>query len=362
MKTLRWVRRNFRPVIPALILLFVCDSIYSQAYFRSGIFLHHSTGQNIWGPNGSSTSVPQEMEGYNTAHSFTGPQAVTLNEEWWAPDNNEWATQHAFFENPDQVTGIGYYLQGNRIIVIKSCFPSSSIIGAGNPEDTLTPDLKTVANYKWHWRHIARVMKMHPQNFFVIWTNAPLEPNSTNPDEAAFSDWFCSWAKDTLARGLDPAFGHFPGNVYVFDFFHKITGSNGMMLSKYATGPGDSHPNAAATTLIAPQFVQEIFNASIGYESVFGIQPSPESSLYGISAAPNPFREQTVIGFSLQQDQPAELALFDMTGRKIRSVWNGNRKGNYRVFLRGDQLAPGMFCIRFSVNGGLQSSLVLIIE
>lgn len=82
------------------------------------------------------------------------------------------------------------------------------------------------------------------------------------------SKQFCSWAKNVLAERLDPETGLFPPNVYVFDFFQKLTGSNGMMLEMYVAGPGDSHPNAAATQLVAPQFVQEIFNASIGYEFV----------------------------------------------------------------------------------------------
>ena len=111
-------------------------------------------------------------------------------------------------------------------------------------------------------------MSSHPDNFFVIWTNAPLEFYSTNTSEALLSKQFCAWAKDTLAQGLDPEFGAFPPNVYVFDFFHKLTGSNGIMLEMYAASHGDSHPNSAATQLVAPQFVQEIFNAAIAYEAI----------------------------------------------------------------------------------------------
>jgi hypothetical protein len=240
----------------------------SPDYFRSGIFLHHSTGSNIWGPNGSSTSVPQEMSAYNTAHGYAGAQAVIMNEEWWSPGDNEWVTQHEFFEDPGPASGIGYYLPGNKIIVIKSCFPSSAVTGSGQASDTLSPWLKTIYNYKWHWRHIIKAMSSHPDNFFVIWTNAPLEPYSTNVSEAMLSKKFCTWAKDTLATGLDVTYGAFPPNVYVFDFFHKLTGTDGMMLQIYAVAPYDSHPNSQATQLVAPQFVQEIFNASVAYEAI----------------------------------------------------------------------------------------------
>jgi hypothetical protein len=238
----------------------------SAGLFRSGLFLHHSTGGNIWGPNGSSTSVPDEMENYNNTHSYTGDNAVSMNEEWWSPGDNEWSTQHEFFEGNTAYTDINEYLANNKILVVKTCFPASAMEAWGQASDTNNPTYKTVYNYKWHWRHIIRVMEAHPENFFVIWTNAPLEPYSTNTSEADLSNKFCTWAKDTLAVGLDPAFGDFPENVYVFDFFHKLTGSNGMMLVQYRASAGDSHPNATATELVAPQFVQEIFDAAIGYE------------------------------------------------------------------------------------------------
>ena len=38
----------------------------------------------------------------------------------------------------------------------------------------------------------------------------------------------------------------------------------------YQIQSGDSHPNAAATELVAPQFVNEIFNAAINYENISG--------------------------------------------------------------------------------------------
>ena len=79
-----------------------------------------------------------------------------------------------------------------------------------------------------------------------------------------WSKQFCKWAKDTLANGLDPVFGAFPNNVYVFDFFSKLTDANGYMLLQYANDPNVTpHPNAAATELVARQLVNEVFDHSI---------------------------------------------------------------------------------------------------
>jgi len=256
------------------ILIGINTSLYTQSNFRSGVFLHHSTGANIWGPNGSSTSIPQQMTIYNTTKGYTDSTAVSMNEVWFPGSgaDNDWYNWHWIFDNLDPNNNIYPFLAANKIVVIKSCFPSSNITGYGSPADTSGSGVtyKTIYNYKWHWRSILNIMKQHPENFFVIWTNAPLVAEATNSTEARLAKEFCTWAKDTLANGNDPVYGAFPPNVYVFDFFHKLAMQNGYMNPAYQVQSGDSHPNAAATELVAPQFVQEVFDAAIAYESFAG--------------------------------------------------------------------------------------------
>jgi hypothetical protein len=294
--------------------------------FRSGIFLHHSTGGCIWGPNGSSTSVPQEMQLYNQVHGFTGDQAVTMNEQWFpGSTDNEWSTWHTVFEH-DQPEAISGYYAGNRIIMVKSCFPSSALEGVGQPSDTTQPWMKTIFNYKWHWRHLAGVMRAHPQNFFVIWTNAPLEHQSTDSTAARLSDRFCTWAADTLQAGLDPVMGVFPRNVYVFDFFHKLTDPAGFMLDQYRAGPGDSHPNAAATALVAPQFVRETFDQSILYEAYVndpsaGPEPGPfDRHDRSLVVSPSPSAGPVTFYYVADEAGPASIRVYSAGGRLLRTL------------------------------------------
>ena len=279
-----------KSMIFSLVLLMIFTCAFSQNNFRSGIFLHHSTGGYIWGPNPDGTStktIPGEMGRYNLEHNYTGSQAVSMEEEWWSPGDNEWSTQHEFFEGNTAYTDINYYLSNYKILVVKSCFPSAAIESWGQPSDTTDPTYKTVYNYKWHWRHIVRVMQDHPLNFFSIWTNAPLEVHSTNASQASLSKKFCIWAKDTLATGLDPVFGPFPPNVFVFDYFGKMTDENGYELPQFVMGVGDSHPNGNGTDFAAPQFVDEIFDAAIAYESQYnGVPEKNKPSM--ITCYPNP--------------------------------------------------------------------------
>ena len=266
-----------------IILIGINSNTFTQS-FRSGVFLHHSTGGTIWGPNGSNTSIPQEMTAYNTANGYIDSNAVSMSEVYFPGSGigNEWFEWHWIFDGLDPNNDIYPYLANNKIVVIKSCFPSSNITGYGSPDDTSGAGVayKTIYNYKWHWRSILRIMEQHPENFFVIWTNAPLVQEATNSSEALLAHQFTTWAKDTLAAGLDATYGAFPPNVYVFDFFHKLTTANHYMNPMYQIQSGDSHPNAAATELVAPQFVNEIFNAAINYETIIPVELTLFSGSY----------------------------------------------------------------------------------
>ena len=346
--------------IPATIFIFAALSVFApaqQTHFRSGVFLHHSTGATIWGPNGSSTSVPDEIARYNSEHNFSGIDSVDLTEVGWPvePWNNEWERWHRIFENEDTIDAdIRPYLDTEKIIVIKSCFPSSELAGVGSAEDTLDPTLKTVTNYKWHWRNVVSIMAEHPKNFFAVWTNAPLVANATNDEQAGRSDSFCRWAKDTLAAGLDPVFGTFPMNVYVFDFFHKLAGIDGKLPAQYASSNDDSHPNAAATELVAPQFVDEVFNAAIAYENlIIGVKrPEGKSSTFKLNQNyPNPFNPTTVISYKLSALSQVTLKVYDVLGRDVVTLVSGERTpGSYTADFDASRLPSGIYFYRLLVR------------
>lgn len=312
----------------------VFETVSAQTMFRSGTFLHHSTGQNIWGPNGSSTSIPAQIAQYNTAHGLSGSNAVSMAQQGWPlnPWENEWERWHRIFKGQDPAANIQPILDGNSIIVIKSCFPSSAITGMGQPSDTLAFTPKTVYNYKWHWRHIIHEMAQRPQNYFVIWTNAPLGAASTNPAAASLAKKFCTWAKDTLAMGLDPEFGSFPSNVYVFDYFRKIADENGMAPPGLCVSTTDNHPNAAATELIAPQFVNEIFDAAILYEQGGSIlEVSPMQQMVPPDADNFNYQVTSNTTWMASSDQPWCTVTPQASGNAILTATFGINTGETRV-------------------------------
>jgi len=264
-----------------IILIGLSSTILSQTSFRSAIFLHRSVGGNIYGPNGSNTSVPEECELYNIAHNYSGNDTVYIYDEVFPPisTDNEWYRWHHIFDNDlgyqsYSTTFYSYINDPNYdIIIIKTCYPAANIFYVGVPSDTLTEyEERNLEVYKWHIRSFLDIMKQYPDKFFVIWTLAPYTESMTEPLFASYADWFSTWMKDTLATGLDATYGAFPPNVYVFDYFNKIADENGYMPLQYAIASNDPHPNAAATELIAPQFVHEIFDAAIYYESTIPVE------------------------------------------------------------------------------------------
>ncbi len=340
----------------------------AQTRFRSGVFLRHSTGGCIWGFNGAPTGIPQEVDSYNSSRGLTGDRAVSLVQMGW-PDNpwdNEWERWHRIFLNRDTIVAdIRPILATHKVVMIKSCFPSSSMSGYGSPADTLNWTEKTVMNYKWHWRSFISVMRNHPENFFIVWTNAPLV--NTNDNAARLSDQFCRWAKDTLAQGLDPEFGPFPANVYVFDFFHKLADSTGRLPLKYAEGSNDSHPNAAATVLVAPQVVQEMFDAAIVYEnltstSVLNPVGSPLVMTLGQNF-PNPFNPSTAIPFRVDREGQVRVRVFDTLGHVVAVLVDSHLSpGSYQVHWNASTLSSGTYIYRLDAPGHAEAKQAILLK
>jgi hypothetical protein len=299
----------------ALTIIFIvfCFQPFAQDKLRNGIFLHHSTGLNIWGPNGSNTTVTDEVNTYNKSKGLTDNNKMSLEEKWFGDEDNEWYIIRDFFEGKlSTEKPIDYYYENYKIIIVKSCYPSSDIIGEGAEGQDRT--LKTIYNYKQHWRAIVKIMEQHPDNFFVIWTNAPRVKNKTDADKALRSKEFCNWAKNILAEGKDLEYGRFPKNVYVFDFFSKLTNDYGYLKDEYAVSLWDSHPNYKATNLVAPQLVREIFDAALAYERVS--TSTGNQTVEKIRVYPNPATDRININIK-DTDNHSKVVVSNMCGQTI---------------------------------------------
>ena len=292
---------KFKILLTVIIFSGFVSNIFPQTPFRSGIFLHHSSGGVIWG--NSSPNVPQLINMYNIENNYTGNNEVTMNiDEGFFPSlqngGNFYDAWHAVFVGesayPEEDIELQQHIQNNSIVVIKSCWGGSDIGPMGNPADTLVIDDETSTTGRtyyrtqWHWRSIIRAMQSYPDNFFVIWTAIPLVPGGGF--DGTLAHRFFTWAKDTLAAGNDPNFGDFPDNVFVFDAFHLLAVETDSItvpnwVAHWGMNPlyhdeGNNHPNLTGANVVAQPFIWETFDAAIAYESALRIKSNVNTKIF----------------------------------------------------------------------------------
>ncbi len=78
----------------------------------------------------------------------------------------------------------------------------------------------------------------------------------------------------------------------------------------------------------------------------------PQPSSFALSPVyPNPFNDFAQIGFQLDRSGKVRLTLFDLTGKEVRSIINGNlTAGQYTVPLDGTGLPGGLYLIELTKN------------
>ena len=264
------LRGRFLSRLTPLFLILLLTQIPNLApaqQFRKAIFPHRSVGLFLWdrhivdANSTPPTTIPNEIAKYNSAHGYSGSNAVTMDKlepQGPAPMNN-WEDWDAVFAGNEWTSEFQSILADYSIIVVKTGYPATQQMSYGFPW--------TLSNYQAEWRRIIGHMRDRPDKFFVITTNYPAATDGHSERDQQ-SNLFCQWAKNTLATGND-SFGPFPPNVYVLDWFHMIASSvDGYCDPSYGSvdiGEGD-HPSNSACGIIDPQFVQQIFDAAIAYE------------------------------------------------------------------------------------------------
>lgn len=268
--------KNQMLFIVTLFVVFV-SMIYPQEKFRHMIYLCQSIGGHIYN-EGVITNVPAEVDSYNVKYGLTGENAVQITkypDDDYPPGGNQmWNWQKAFYDSA------GYSFKEEflddtsySIIMVKFCAASQSAIWFywyEGPQDTINyPQTQSYYNYQWYIRKIVRKMEEYPNKFFILWNLPSGIETMGNPSEMQMLADFNYWMTDSLANGLDAQIGDFPPNIYVFDYFNLLKSPySNYMDSIYRDAPDDYHPNAAASEVVAPELVEQTFNAAIVYENL----------------------------------------------------------------------------------------------
>jgi carbohydrate binding protein with CBM11 domain len=211
------------------------------------IFLHHSVGEGLinegsvrekltalgyaFYDHGYNEEGLRNANGSHTGRNFNVPGDNT-NPDGFANIFGQGLT------NPP--TNTFSHLMQYDVILFKSCYPVSNIESADD-----------LNRYKAHYRSIINRMDSYPNKTFIIVTQPPLVPNETDTNAARRAREFANWLKsDSFLAGHK--------NVFVFDFFGRLAGSDNMLKAGYRQDRYDSHPNSRANREIGPVFVNFI--------------------------------------------------------------------------------------------------------
>jgi hypothetical protein len=96
-----------------------------------------------------------------------------------------------------------------------------------------------------------------------------------------------------------------------------------------------------------------------------GVPPHPGSASRFVLAqnSPNPFRRASVIRFALAEAGNTRLAVFDASGRQVRTLLDGARlePGEHTLELDATGLKPGLYWYRLECNGQAQTRRMVAI-
>ena len=126
----------------------------------------------------------------------------------------------------------------------------------------------------------------------------------------------------------------------------------------------DSHPNTAATNLVAPQFVQEIFNAAIAYEAIHnGINEINNDNILVLENTPNPFSEYTNISFSIPQQTKVQLSIYNLNGVLVKQLLDEVKpKGLFAITFNSNEFENGTYFCQLKTNKTTITKKMLIVH
>lgn len=336
------------------------------------IFLHHSTGGNIW--NGG---VPEWFKQYDSKQGVNyqiteqpfpkGDPYAWKNYpyDYW----NIWvdhAGNEPFMEEPTLEILTKQY----QVIIFKHCFPVSGIeADTGNPN--IASEDKRIENYKLQYNALKAKMHEFPNTKFIVWTGAGLVRNNTNEEQGIRTRKFFDWVKKEWDERGD--------NIFIWDFYELETEGGLYLKDEYAASPDDSHPNEPFAKKVAPLFCQRIVdvvegrgdNSSImGYTGIMEDDKRrnlPENP-YLFQNNPNPFNAETVIQYDLSGKCHAILRISDISGREIVTLVNEEQApGSYFIHWdgtgqNGQQLASGVYFYELNAGNFVKSRKMTLIK
>lgn len=232
------------------------------------IFLHHSTGNNIWrgGKTGRVDRVIYKLNHKSAVDNWfqkynqkNGRNYVIKDQFFPKKEPYGWKNYpHDYYTIWVKNAGNKPYMEeptlemltkNNNVIIWKHCFPVGAI-----QEDTGNPDIdspvKSLENYKLQYLALKEKMHEFPNTKFIVWTGAALVKGNTNEEQAKKAKEFHNWVINQWDKPGD--------NIYLWDFYELETEGGLYLKDEYAASRSNSHPSKSFSKKAYPYFCQRI--------------------------------------------------------------------------------------------------------
>ncbi len=98
--------------------------------------------------------------------------------------------------------------------------------------------------------------------------------------------------------------------------------------------------------------------------SVKNVNPSVPNEFVLYPNYPNPFNPSTTVRFILNKSERVSLSVYDMSGRLVRTIIEGDLKqpGTYSVRFNADRLSSGTYLLRLRAGGFVQTQKIVLLK
>jgi len=278
-------------IIISSINYFNVEIVSADSPYDDLVFIHHSCGNN-WLNAGLHNALLNKdyIDERNDIYYNTDVSPDSGRPDSLAPEPGDKTNMnHWILWFNDYLEGVknhgcsdGY----NKIIMFKSCYPISNIVGTGtepgDPFSATYPSGQTIVNYKAVYRHpsgpgntysnggytyypLEDVFAANPNILFMPVTAPPRHYTGSTDDEAHRARMFNNWLKNDW---LDDYNNNNLGvnNVAVYDWFDFLAYPDdhashpNRLKGEYGGGSGNSHPNTQANQDSTDDFATDSTN------------------------------------------------------------------------------------------------------
>ena len=234
------------------------------------IFLHHSTGNNIWRGGISNTAsklgfdgdVSKWFENYNEENekNYKISETNFPKKSPYGWNNYPYDYYNIWVKNAgdklyQEEPTLEILTKKYDVIIFKHCFPVSNI-KADSANTDIDSDIKTLGNYKLQYDALKKKLLEFPETKFIVWTPTALVKSKTNNDQAERANEFSEWVKTKWDTKDD--------NIFLWDFRELQVEGGLFFKNEYAVSANDSHPNTEFSKTVAPYFCKRVVDVIEG--------------------------------------------------------------------------------------------------